>query len=137
MIDTNVIMDVLAKREPHFQASYDFLRLCDRQISGCLTVSQTTDLFYLLTHEGKSSANAKALIREVTHHIKMLEVSPIDVEAALASEMQDFEDALLACVAYRKHLDFVITRNEKDFQKSPVPAISPAHYLKTESSDRG
>ena len=59
----------------------------------------------------------------------MIDVNAADVQAALALGMPDFEDALLACRAKRQRVNYIITRNEKDFNLSPVPAISPKAFL--------
>ena len=56
-------------------------------------------------------------------------VIPADVQNALASDMPDFEDGLLACCAKRQNAKYIITRNEKDFEHSPVPALSPQIFL--------
>jgi hypothetical protein len=42
----------------------------------------------------------------------------------------DFEDALQAGAAMSWEAAFIVTRNERDFKRSPVPAISPSAYLK-------
>ena len=49
---------------------------------------------------------------------------------ALASEMSDFEDAVVSAVACRIGAEYILTRNTKDYVKSAVPAVSPADYLK-------
>jgi len=42
----------------------------------------------------------------------------------------DLEDALQVAAAMAWKSAFIITRNERDFKLSPIPAISPATYLK-------
>jgi len=55
------------------------------------------------------------------------------VQAALASDMPDYEDALLACCANRQRAACIVTRNEKHFALSPVRAISPKAFLEQTS----
>jgi predicted nucleic acid-binding protein len=62
-------------------------------------------------------------------------VTPVDTKAADLQEaiklnFTDFEDAVVAATAARENADFIVTRNAGDFTKSPVPAISPADFLK-------
>ena len=45
--------------------------------------------------------------------------------------MPDLEDAMQAAAANSFKASWVITRNVSDYKKSPVPAISPAEFLKT------
>jgi len=129
LVDTNVILDVLTRREPHFEHSAAFLRLCGSRLTGCVAASQTTDIFYVLRREGLEAQAAKALIKKLTDNTKVVDINAADVQAALASDMPDYEDALLACCAKRQRASYIITRNEKDFKQSPVPALSPQAFL--------
>ena len=129
LVDTNVILDVLTRREPHFEHSAAFLRLCGTRLTGCVAASQTTDIFYVLRREGVDAQAAKRLVKKLTDNTKIVDINAADVQAALASDMPDYEDALLACCAKRQRASYIITRNEKDFKQSPVPALSPQAFL--------
>ena len=131
LIDTNVILDVLTRREPHYGHSAALLRLCGTRLAGCIAASQTTDIFYLLQREGMDAQAAKALLKKLTDNLKVVDINAADVQAALASEMTDYEDALLASCAKRQRAAYIITRNGKDFKLSPVKAISPKDFLDT------
>ena len=128
LIDTNVIIDVLMKREPHALHSAPFLKLCGAKVTGCLAASQTTDIFYLLVRMGTDEQTAKTVIKKLTDNIKVLDVIAADVQNGLASEMTDYEEALLAVCAKRVKADYIVTRNEKNFQLSPVTPISPEDF---------
>jgi predicted nucleic acid-binding protein len=129
LVDTNVILDVLSRREPHFESSASFLRLCGTRITGCIAASQTTDIFYLLRREGKDTASAKDAIRKLTDNMTVLDIRAADVQDALAGDMPDYEDALLSCCAHRQNVRYIITRNEKDYGGSQVPVLSPQGFL--------
>jgi len=129
LIDTNVILDVLTRREPHFEHSAAFLRLCGTRLTGCVAASQTTDIFYVLRREGVEPQAARALLKKLTDNVKVVDTNAADVQATLASDMPDYEDALLACCAERQRAACIVTRNEKDFALSSVRAISPKAFL--------
>jgi len=129
LIDTNIIIDVFAEREPHYSYSASVLGLCGKRITGCITPSQTNDIYYILRRAGKSVVSAKNIIKTLTDNVKVVTSNSADVQNALASEMPDYEDALLACCAKRQKARYVVTRNEKDFKKSPIPAITPQAFL--------
>jgi len=133
LIDTNVILDVLTRREPHFEQSAAFLRLCGTRLTGCIAASQTTDIFYVLRREGMEARAAKALVKKLTDNVKVVDTNAADVQAALASDMPDYEDALLAYCAKRQRAACIVTRNEKDFKASPVSALSPQAFLEQTS----
>lgn len=44
--------------------------------------------------------------------------------------LTDFEDSLQVAAALACGAQFIITRNERDFRKSPVPALSPDLFLR-------
>jgi predicted nucleic acid-binding protein len=129
LIDTNVILDVLTRREPHYEYSAAFLKLCGTQITGLMAASQTTDIFYILRREGKNAQETKTIIQKLTDNINVIDVTAADVKNALASAMPDYEDAMLAVSGQRWKADYIITRNEKDFRQSPVTALSPQAFL--------
>ena len=128
-IDTNVILDVLIGRESHLEASSAFLKLCGRQVTGLIAASQTTDIFFLLCREGHDAQTVKAFLKKLVNNVKVIGVTAADVSNALASDMTDFEDALLAYCGQRQKAEYIITRNEKDFGQSPVPALTPHAFL--------
>ena len=129
LVDTNIILDVLMQREPHFAQSVAFLKLCGAGVTGWITASQTTDIFYLLRRGGKDSEAALGIVKSLTDNLKMIDVTAKDVRAAFDLQMSDFEDALAAQCAKRARMDYIVTRNAKDFVHSPVPAITPGEFL--------
>jgi len=129
LIDTNIILDVLTEREPHFEFSASFLKLCGTQITGCIIASQTTDIFYMLRRSGIDSPSAIGSIKKLIDNVKVLDINAVDVQNALNSPMPDYEDSLLACCAERQKAEYIITRNEKDFKLSPITALAPRAFL--------
>jgi len=123
LIDTNVILDFLLKRLAFAKAAYVF-ECCEQGvIKGYFTVSQSTDIFYLLRREGATAIQANALIATLAETLQPLDNSVEDMNKALTSDMADYEDALLAQTALRANLTYILTNNLKDFSNSPVTAI--------------
>ena len=87
LIDTNVILDVLTRREPHFEHSAAFLRQCGARLTGCIAASQTTDIFYVLRREGVEAQAARDLLKKLTDNVKVVDTNAADVQAALAGDM--------------------------------------------------
>jgi predicted nucleic acid-binding protein len=128
ILDTNVVLDTLMKREGFFQDAYEVVKLSiQNKIEAVLPTNIITDIHYILSQSDK--ALAKPVLEQFIGLVAMCEVIPADIEAAFASEMDDFEDAVAAAVATRIKAGYIVTRNGKDFEKSPVPAISPPDFL--------
>ncbi len=60
----------------------------------------------------------------------ILDVTGIDCEKAFELPISDYEDALLAHCAKRHKVEWIVTRNPKDFEGSPVKIINPGEVLK-------
>ncbi len=131
LIDTNVILDILQKREPFFTASYGALRKAVEKDTACLlSVSAVTDIFYILRRALHSSEHAKSYIEQLSRLVTFADVLEADIQTALSHTMSDFEDAVVDAVAARNKADYILTRNTKDFAGSVVPAVAPTDFLK-------
>lgn len=133
-LDVNVVLDVLARREPWFADSAGVLAYIERgSASGHIAAHTVTTLHYLLArHIGQQKA-AAALIDLTT----LLHVEPVDqttLQQALALGWRDFEDAVQAVVAMQCHADHLVTRNPRDFRQGAIPVLSPAEFLAIHSN---
>ncbi len=127
MLDTNVMIDILERREPFFTDSYLVLRNALLNGDLCMMpVSVTTDIAYLL----RKNPNVKTKLLEISDMVTLTDVLPTDFQEALNSEITDFEDALLVANAKRNKADCIVTRNAKDFVGSQVNAVTPKELLR-------
>lgn len=130
LVDTNVVLDILQKREPFFADSYRALRKAVEDDVECLiSASAATDIFYVLRKALGSAQQAKEQIERLTQLVSFADVQGADIHAALMRAMPDFEDAVADAVAERYGASYILTRNIKDFVGSTVPAILPADFL--------
>ena len=130
LIDTNVILDILGKREPFFRDSYAALQKAIKSEMECLvSVSAATDIFYMLRKLLHSAEQAKEQIEQLSQLVTFADVQGMDVQTALMRKMPDFEDAVVDAVAERNGSSYILTRNVKDFSESIVPAISPTDFI--------
>lgn len=131
MIDTNIVLDVLLKREPFLQASYEIIKQSALgKHDGFISAAAATDIYYLLRRSLKDDAKAKESMEKLLQLVGIADALGEDAHAAVASNMADFEDALVAAIAERCQMEYVVTRNVKDFAKPPVKAIAPDEFLK-------
>ncbi len=126
MVDTNVIIDYLAMREPFFAESADAVDTILREGGTCMVSSSAiTDIHYIIRKLTKSNTEARLKTAALATALTIVPVTGEDIMAALCSEIDDFEDAVLAECARSSGADWIITRNLKDFSNSPIPPISP------------
>lgn len=125
MLDTNIVLNHIANRKPFAELSR---RVCLLGITGeattYISANMITDIFYLL-RKIHGSLEAQRIIEEDLDFLQVVGVSSADIAKALSMKWNDFEDCLVACCAQKIGADFIITRNSKDFARSPVTALTP------------
>jgi len=133
-IDSDVILDLLAQREPHYLSAARLFSLIDRQEIAAYTSSLVfANLHYLLK---KLNSNAFALksLRKLKTLINILPTDEKVIEQSLNSEFSDFEDAIQYFTAVNNGVAFIITRNKSDYKKSKINVLTAEEFLKVWST---
>ena len=128
LIDINVLLDVALQR-PGAPQSARLLVLCGKQHEGWLAWHSIATLAYLIERQ-ESAISGRELIRGILVWADVAKTGRADALAALELPMRDFEDALQVAAAMACGAQFIITRNERDFKASPVPALNPEAFLR-------
>ena len=115
MIDTNVVLDIVLKREPFFEDSYlTMLNAGENADLTLLSASAMTDLFYVL-RKSIGAAAAKEAVENLQSLIDYADVTRSDIEDAFRSSLPDLEDALVSAIAGRCKADYIITGNKANY----------------------
>ena len=129
LLDTNIVLDIALGRVPHLADSADVFRKIDNEsIYGFVTATTITDIYYV----AKREKGHQITIDFIRNLIEIVDVIGIDREiviASLLSEFIDFEDAIQSVSSGINRIDYIITRNQKDFMKSEITALSPKELL--------
>ena len=130
LIDTNIILDMLEKREPFYESSNNVLSLCaSKKIKGCIALHTISNLYYIL-RKNYSAEDRRRLILGILRFLQVTNISHENVRHALErNDFPDFEDCLQDECARQNHADYIITRNTNDFLTSSIPAITPSDFL--------
>lgn len=130
LIDSDVILDVFLKRTPFFSSSATIISYGERnKISLCTTPLIISNVYYLLrkNFEHKKIIENLQILLEFTDILTMGKPAVI---LALNSEFSDFEDALENYTAENSgDVDFIITRNIKDYKNSKLKVLSPDKFI--------
>ena len=131
LVDTCVIIDAIANRRPFDKDAQALLLFCARgRLNGYITANSLTDIHFLLSKTNHDETTIRNIINNMLQSIKILDTTSFECKNALYSEIHDFEDAIQAESARNNNIDLIVTRNLKDYKRSPVPACSPADCLK-------
>ena len=129
LIDANIIIDLLAKREGFYRDAQELFTLaCEKNILLFISSLTFANVFYILSKKLNATETRKVLLKFKT----LTEVLPLEdkiIELALASDFTDFEDAIQYYTALDNQLDMIITRNKKDFKTSKIPVLTAKEYL--------
>ena len=132
LIDTNVVLDALASREP-FRADAEklFMLAAEETFQGFVTANSVTDIYYLI-RKSVSDVAAREGIRNLLQLFSVIDITGEDCEAALDSPVVDYEDALVAVCAVKIGIEYIVTRDE-EFLQAPagVPVVSLEALLET------
>lgn len=130
LLDTNIVLDALAAREPfRNDAERLFMLAAEERYAGHITANSLTDIYYIASKHLPAEAVREAL-RNLMQVFSVVDVRGIDCEAALDLPMDDFEDALVAMCGCNAGVDVIISRDAAFLSaQSPVPVVSPADFL--------
>lgn len=136
LIDTNVLIDFIAKREPFYIFSEKIIDLCRQEIiDGAIAGHSVLNAMYIL-RKNFSLSELKAIFLNLC---EFLYIEPVDFEKILSAlkddNFSDFEDCVQMQCALNFRADYIVTRDIKDFRGSEIPAITPEDFCKILSED--
>ena len=134
-LDTNILIDILERREPFFLQSANILELGFRRR---LHLYATSLSFINGIYVSRKSIGKETAIEKTKVLRKAIDVSPIssnEFDMALALNIKDVEDALQYCSALSAQCDVIVTRNKKDFPTNEkLPILTHQEFFDTYSN---
>lgn len=140
LVDTNIVIDWLQARSPYDRAAKKLAALGYLgEFELWMSSSQVTDAFFVLSEGGKSIHidEVKRRLKGARKALRVYALNENDVDAALDSTWDDFEDACVYQAALRVRADALITRNKKDFVKSSVRVLDCEGFFEYLEEERG
>jgi len=135
-IDSDIILDLLCKREPFYTFAAEVFTLGDiKQIELVTTSVVFANVFYIL-RKVLGIDKAKELLRKLRIIISVVSVDEKVVDLALNSKFADFEDGLQYFTARENDIKIILTRNVKDYKEKELLIQTPEEYLKAINKKR-
>ena len=128
-VDTDIIYDLLAKRNPFYLAAARLFTLADEgKVQIFISVLSLANIHYLISKQ-QSADEAKQILRKfkVLVHVTPLNEKIIDL--ALNSEFVDFEDAIQYFSALQNDIEVLLTRNLKDYKKAQITVLTAQDFI--------
>lgn len=130
LVDLNVILDYIDKRNGYEDAEIIISNCFDKTFDGYVAAHEITTLSYFLERSVKDRGKILKIITSVLKTFTIIATDERTLGMALLSDIADYEDAVIEVSAMEKNLDYIITKNIKDFDKSRVKAILPSDFLR-------
>lgn len=127
--DTNIMIDVIGRREQFCKPSLQIMSLADRGLIRIYVsvLSYATANFILGRYNKELD-----IVNEFSKFMKITKATLVDssmLEQSVKSEFKDFEDAMQYFSAKHENVDYIITRNKKDFEASDIPVFEPQEFV--------
>lgn len=130
LLDTCVVVDFLQRREPFCHDAYAvFLAAANRHFDGFVTAKSLPDIYYLTHRFTHDDGQTRKVLSTLLIPLELLDTAGIDCRKALSSPIPDYEDAIMAETALRTGMDAIVTRNGRDYTKSPIRVYTPPELL--------
>ena len=129
VIDINILMDFLFKRTGHEKVLEIFINCAAGVLKGFVCAHEITTLYYFLNKSIKDKNKIRISLSGIMNQFKVIEINKIILDKSLYSGIDDYEDAVIEVSASMNNIDYIITRNIKDFKKSEVKAITPDELI--------
>jgi len=129
LVDTNIVIDLLAKRNDFFKEAQELFTLSDKKevklYVSSLTIANT---YYILSQKLKLN-EARKILRKFKVLVEVLPMDDKIIDLSLDSDFKDFEDAIQYYSAIENEIACIVTRNLKDFKTSKIPVLTAKEYL--------
>lgn len=125
-LDTNVVIDFLADRRPFSLAAAEiFNASLLGKVKIFISAISYNNIYYILRQSLPYNQTIK-LLEDLYELAEIVDVTKNIIKKSLKSEFKDFEDAIqYNCALTVNKIDFIVTRNSKDFKKSTLPVMNP------------
>lgn len=129
LIDTNVLLDHLAKREEFYKdAAVVFSMANDGYITGIVSSLSIVNCAYVLPKH----YDGQAVLEQIKEMLRIFTISNVDantLEEAANLAPYDYEDAVQYLSALPYHPDVIITRDKKGFNDFDILVMTPTEFV--------
>ncbi len=137
LLDTDVLIDIALDRQPHSPAAVRLLDSIEQGDERACIAWHTVSNFYYLVAPSLGRESVKTFIVELTRFVDVASADAHAVRYAASLAMTDFEDALQVAAARSAGARRIVTRNTKDYARSPIPAVLPETAIEFLTTKQG
>ena len=129
LLDTDVLIDVALDRRPHADPAAQLVDRIEHGAEAAFIAWHSVANFYYLVAPALGGMDARDFIVELTRFVTVATTDTAGIRYAAALPMADFEDAMQVAAARACGARLIVTRNVKDYARSPIRAVTPQEAL--------
>jgi len=131
LLDTNIILDLLAAREPFYAEAAELFSLADKKsIKLSVSALSFANIHYILS-KFINDQEARKILRNFKVIVSVLPLDEKIVDLALNSDFKNFEDSIQYFTAIENAQKLIVTRNKSDFKHSKIPIMTAGEFIKS------
>jgi predicted nucleic acid-binding protein len=129
-LDTNVLIDFLADRQPlSLEAAKLFNYSFTNKVTLYVSVITYNNIYYIL-RRSSSHLDSIKILSELQEWTETIAVTKEIIRKSLTSDFRDFEDAIQYNSAKSlSKIDCIVTRDTKDYKISSISIFTPKEAL--------
>lgn len=130
LLDTDVLIDVALDRHPHSSPASELLERIEYGAeTACIAWHSVSNLYYIVAPT-LPEVSIRDFIIDLTRFVAVATTDTEGIRYAAQLPMRDFEDAMQVAAARACGARHIVTRNVRDYQRSPIPAAYPEDALR-------
>ena len=131
LLDTNITLDLLARRIPFYNDAAALFTLADKKIiSLSISALSLANIHYVIT-KLKPEQETRKILRNLVILLQVISLDDKILDLALNSDFNDFEDAIQYFTAIENDQDLIVTRNMSGFRKSKIPVMTAREFMES------
>lgn len=125
-LDTNILVDLIADRKPFSKHAVEIFKSGEAGKLELYTSSHSVATSHYLLKKYVGEKELRDIFLSLLELVEVIPVGLDILEKGLRSNHKDFEDAIqIMCASSIKGMNFIVTRNTKDFKKSEIVVLAP------------
>lgn len=128
-VDTDICLDLLSGRKPHNKFAERLFSMADRgNFKIAVSSLSFSHLDYMLKSIYKRN-DSRIILSRFKTMVTVLAVNDKVIDLAMASDFNDFEDAIQYHTAIENNHSVIITRNLRDYRKAQIRIMTPEMFF--------
>lgn len=128
-IDCNILLDFLLQREPYAYAAGKLIELTEQQrVKSYLSPLTLATTHYLLSRYANKKL-ADTFVSDASRVFQFVDMTALSTEQAITHRYKDFEDDLHYYTALAGSMDYLVTRNKKDFKNKGLQLVTAEELI--------